>query len=166
MDFSLSNLKIETLVLFGINFFINIILIFLLVSNKSKINKLKRKYNRFMSGEGDKNIEEILEKNLDKTDEIILKNKEIEDHLKEIDNKIIKCVQKVGIIRYNAFDNVGSDLSFSIALLDINDDGFVLSGIYSRESSSTYAKPIKSGKSTYILSVEEVQAVELAKKSS
>jgi len=47
---------------------------------------------------------------------------------------------KVGVVRYNAFDDVGSDLSFSIALLDDNDNGVVISGIYSRESSTTYAK--------------------------
>ena len=68
-----------------------------------------------------------------------------------------KCVQKVSIIRYKAFEDVGSDLSFSIALLDENNDGIILTGIYGRNESTTYAKPIDKGISRYDLSEEEKQ---------
>ena len=66
-----------------------------------------------------------------------------------------KSIQKVGIIRYNAYKDTGSDLSFTLALLDENNNGVVLNGIYSREMSNIYAKPIENGKSTYTLSDEE-----------
>lgn len=69
---------------------------------------------------------------------------------------------KIGIVRYNAFKDVGSNLSFTLALLDNNNNGVVLNGIYSRDNSNIYAKPIKDGKSEYILSDEEKEAIEKA----
>ena len=66
------------------------------------------------------------------------------------------------MVRYNAFRDTGSDLSFTLALLDENNNGVVLNGIYSREMSNIYAKPIENGKSTYTLSDEEQKAIERA----
>lgn len=117
-----------------------------------------------MSLEGEKNLEELLDSIINKTEFIINKNKEIDNNIEKIDNKLVRCIQKVGVIRYNAFENMGSDLSYSIALLDYNDNGVVISGIYSRDNSSTYVKPINNGKSQYKLSDEEVQALDNAKK--
>ncbi len=156
----------EEILLFGINFLLILILFILNIVNKSRIKKLKKRYDKFMSGLSNKNIEELLDIYFDKVNGISIKNKEIENHLNNIDRNLIQCIQKIGIVRYNAFDNVGSDLSFSIAILDYNDSGVILSGIYSRDSSSTYAKPIIDGKSKYTLSVEEMQALDMAKKNS
>ena len=66
------------------------------------------------------------------------------------------------MVRYNAFKDTGSDLSFTLALLDEHNDGVVLNGIYSREMSNIYAKPVKNGTSTYTMSDEERQAVQKA----
>ena len=78
---------------------------------------------------------------------------------------LTKCIQKIGIVRYSAFKDTGSDLSFTLALLDEHNDGVVLNGIYSREMSNIYAKPVKAGKSTYTMSEEEKQAVQKAMNS-
>lgn len=72
-------------------------------------------------------------------------------------------VQKIGIVRFNPFSEVGGDQSFSIALLDGNDDGVVITSLYSREGNRVYGKPIQNGKSQYPLSEEEKQAIEKAK---
>lgn len=71
-------------------------------------------------------------------------------------------IQKVGMVRFNPFGNVGGDHSFSIALLDSKDNGVVLSGLYLREGARVYSKPVASGKSEYPLSDEEKQALEKA----
>ena len=63
-------------------------------------------------------------------------------------------------MRYNAFDNIGSDLSYSLALVDENKDGVVLTSIYGREENRCYAKPINAGKSTYTLSKEEEKVLQ------
>jgi hypothetical protein len=118
-----------------------------------------------MNGLSGASMEEVLEDCIEKANGIVSKNKEIEYQLNALERNLYYCVQKVGVIRYNAFDNVGSDLSFSIALLNNSDDGLVISSLYSRESSSTYAKPVSGGKSRYALSAEELQAIDTARKS-
>lgn len=159
------NLDTEWLVLIVGNFFLIIILFLMNLSNQSKIKKLKTKYNRLMNGIGEGNLETVVVDCIDKVNSIAQKNKEIEYHINTIIRNMYYCIQKVGIIRYNAFDNVGSDLSYSIALLDNNDDGIVISSLYSRDTSSTYAKPVTGGKSKYALSAEELKAIDMARKT-
>ena len=149
----------------GVNFFLILILFIISFSNIIKLRKLKVKYNRFMNGLNGASMEKVLEECIYKVNEVVEKNKEIEYQLNAVERSMYYCVQKVGVIRYNAFDNVGSDLSFSIALLNNNDDGLVLSSLYSRDSSSTYAKPVTGGKSKYALSAEELKAIDKAKKT-
>ena len=104
--------------------------------------KVNKRYKKMMRGSKGRNIEELINSNLDR----------IEEALKG-------CVNKVAIMRYKAFEDVGSDLSFSIALLDSHNDGIVLTGIYSRQDSTTYAKPIDKGISRYELSEEELHVL-------
>ncbi len=160
------NLDFEILLLFSILIFITVVNIFFIIANIKKTNRIKVKYNRFMNGLSDRNMEELLEKCLDSVNVVTSKNRDIELKVNTIERTLLQCVQKVGIVRFNAFDNVGSDLSFSIAMLDNSDSGIVISGIYARDSSSTYAKPVSSGKSKYTLSAEEIQAIDIAKKNS
>jgi len=161
----LFNISYELIILIGVNFLILLILLLMIASLRKKIKKLNTKYHKFMNGLSGANIEEVLEDCIDKTNGVIEKNKELEYQLNTLKRNMYYCVQKVGVIRYNAFDDVGSDLSFSIALLDNNDDGVVLSSLYSRDSSSTYAKPVSAGKSKYALSAEEIKAIDLARKT-
>ena len=72
------------------------------------------------------------------------------------------CIQKIGIVRYNAYSDAGNDLSFAVALLDNKNNGIVFNGIYSREMSNIYAKPVVNGKSKYNITEEENQALEKA----
>jgi hypothetical protein len=72
-------------------------------------------------------------------------------------------IQKVGIVRFNPFSDVGSDQSFSAALLDGEDNGVIITSLYTREGNRVYGKPIKNGKSVYLLSDEEKQAINQAK---
>lgn len=134
--------------------------------NTIRIHGLSKRYMRFMKSFENINMEEAIEKFMMRAEEISRKNVEMENHCNEIDRKLMKCLQKVGVVRYNAFEDVGSDLSFAIAFLDETDDGVVINGIYSRDSSATYAKPIVNGKSKHTLSAEELQAVDAAKRLS
>ena len=81
---------------------------------------------------------------------------------KNLDDDLTKCIQKVGIVRYSAFKDTGSDLSFAVALLDEKNSGVVFNGIYSREMSNIYAKPVENGNSSYTLSEEESEAIRKA----
>ena len=72
------------------------------------------------------------------------------------------CIQKVGIYRYNAYKDTGSDLSFTVCLLDEKNNGVVFNGIYSRDMSNIYAKPIENGMSKYKVTPEEQEAINRA----
>ena len=73
-------------------------------------------------------------------------------------------IQKLGIVRFNPFKEIGGNQSFSIALLDGNDDGIVITSLYTKEGNRVYGKPIKNGKSEYLLSEDEKEAIEYAKR--
>lgn len=137
--------------------------IYVLISNI----KLNKKYKKFMKKIGNgKNIEEDLENYMVKVEKIEKQNDDITIFCKNIDNEMSKCIQKIGIVRYSAFKDTGSDLSFALALLDEENNGVVLNGIYSREISNIYAKPVKNAKSEYTLSDEEIEAINKAVNSN
>ena len=81
---------------------------------------------------------------------------------KECREKSKNFFQKIGVKRFNPFNNIGSDQSFVIALLDGQNNGFVVSSLYSLEGTKIFAKPLKEGKSEYPLSDEEKEAIEKA----
>lgn len=125
--------------------------------------KMNNKYKNFMKKLGNgKNLEEDLENFMYKVDRVEKQNAEITNFCKNLDEDLSKCIQKVGIVRYSAFKDTGSDLSFAVALLDEKNNGVVFNGIYSREMSNIYAKPVENGNSKYTLSNEEVEAIEKA----
>ena len=148
--------------IYGIIIF-NFILLILLIYNIIKTNKIGKKYKEFMIKIGNgKDLEEDLENYIHRVERVEKQNGEIVQTCNEMSKSLEKCIQKVGVVRYNAFENTGSDLSFALALLDNKDNGIVLNGIFSRESSNLYAKPVISGKSSYSISEEEEKAIEKA----
>lgn len=157
----LNLLKTDTflLVLVSATFLLLIGFIVLLV----RINQVNRRYKVFMKKIGNgKNIEEDLENYMYRVEQVEKQNAEIISYCKDINEEMSGCIQKIGIIRYSAFKDTGSDLSFALALLDEKNNGVVLNGIYSREMSNIYAKSVENGNSNYTLSEEEVQAIKQA----
>jgi hypothetical protein len=142
---------------------ITIILLIGFVIMIAKFSSLNKRYKKFMKKLGNgSNIEEDLENYMYRVDNVERQNADIYNQVKILDEDLTKCIQKVGIVRYSAFKDTGSDLSFALALLDDNNDGVVLNGIYSREMSNIYAKPVEKGTSTYTVSEEEAQAIKKA----
>lgn len=148
------------------SFILNILFIILFIINYIRLANMKKSYDKFMKklGQGE-NIEEMLKNHLEKVEFVHKQNEEILDYCRKIDNDFGKTISKIGIVRYSAFKDTGSDLSFTLALLNKHNDGVVLNGIYSREMSNIYAKPIKNAESTYTLSNEEKQAIQKALES-
>ena len=113
-----------------------------------------------------KDLGEVLASQMKKIEE---QGKNIEKIFAEIErlNKIsTTCFQKVGVIRFNPFKEVGGDQSFTVALLDAKNNGFVITGLYTREGNRIFAKPIENGQSKYSLSGEEKEAIKKAIKIS
>ena len=144
-------------------FIIVIVLAVLYITSVINLKKLRISYSKFMSELGNgNNLEEMLQNYIKKVETVEARNEEIISYCKIIDDNIKRCSQKIGIVRYNAFKDVGSDLSFTLAILDDYNNGVVLNGIYARDSSNIYAKPIENGVSKYVLSEEEKEAVNRA----
>ena len=142
---------------------LNIVLLIAFIIAIIKIFGINKKYKNFMQKLGNgNNIEEDLENYMYRVERVEKQNAEITNFIKELDKDFEKSIQKVGIVRYNAYKDTGSDLSFTLAMLDENNNGVVLNGIYSRETSNIYAKPVENGKSSYILSEEEQEAIRRA----
>jgi len=101
------------------------------------------------------NFEEILThfQNLKKDFEKILKE------MASLKKESKFSIQKIGMIRFNPFSGVGGDQSFSVALLDANNNGVVITSLYVREGNRVYAKPVKKGESKYELSTEEKKVI-------
>jgi len=95
--------------------------------------------------------------------EVLKQFEELKERVEKISQNSKASVQKVGVVRYNPFSGVGGDQSFSIALLDGNNNGTVITSLFSREGNRVYGKPIKDGTSEYSLSSEEKKAIEKAK---
>ena len=103
--------------------------------------------------------------------EILAQFKELKENFEKISKELGNLkkenkfnIQKLGIVRFNPFKEIGGNQSFSIALLDGNDDGIVITSLYTKEGNRVYGKPIKNGKSEYLLSEDEKEAIEYAKR--
>lgn len=130
-----------------------------------KIKKHKKRYDFFMGANRrpSHNLEMKIEEYYQTSKEIEEKYTKLLDMVTDMDKTMKSNVQKVGLVRYNPFEEMGGNLCFALALLDGEDNGVVLNGIHSRTGSFTYAKPIQMGVSIYMLSEEEIKAVQMAK---
>lgn len=133
------------------------------VTQQIFISKIKKKQNIMLEGSDGKSLEKII---VDTKDKITTVDGDIKD-LYEITNKIHKLshsgLHKMGIVRFNPFRDIGGDQSFSVALLDGDNNGVVLSSLYSRDGVRIYAKQLKNSISdNYQLTEEEKHAIDLA----
>ncbi len=93
-------------------------------------------------------------------------SEKISKELESLKRENMSNFQKFGLVRFNPFKEMGSNQSFSLCLLDGQDNGIVLTSLYGKEGNRVYGKPLKGGKSEYLLSDEEKKAIEYAKEKS
>ena len=142
-----------------------LLLTVLVIINALRINKWKNKYYQFMNAKEDFNIEEVLQNNIKNIKELkdVLKNQRV--IIGDLDKHVKQSIEKTAIVKYNAFDNMGGQLSFVLALLNQNDSGLLLNGMHSREGCYIYIKEVVDGKSEKTLSDEEKKALDDAMNS-
>lgn len=139
-----------------------LILLVMVLAQGAKLRKIRRKYDLMMAGSGVENLETLLIDLKVQMDSIEDEQEQQRKSMELLLTKLQQIKGRVGIKRYNAFSGQGSDLSFSIAIVDEKKNGVVISALYSRDSSYVYAKPLAVGESTYALSPEETEAINLA----
>ncbi len=138
-----------------------ILLIFLIVV-AFKIKNIKIKYNRFLKGSTGENLEEIIYRRFEEIDHLKEDGKEKSRKMQRTSEILKLAFQKSGIVKYDAFNEMGGELSFSLALLDAKNDGFIINAIHSREGCYTYIKEIVKGESAINLGEEERKALDKA----
>ena len=141
-----------------------LILFIMIFVNIVQMKKLKKNYKIFMSGNSAKNLEETLIKRLDQIDSLIEANETNERNIQLIFKNMKFTYQKMGLIKYDAFHEMGGKMSFSLAMLDERDNGFIINAMHTREGCYTYIKDIVDGNSIIVLSEEEQEALNRAMK--
>ena len=140
-----------------------VILLFLLYVNVTmKYNRLKSSYMTFMRGKDGKTLEESMKERFAEVDTILKVTKQNRSDIREINRRLEGNYQKLGIIKYDAFNEMGGKLSFSLALLNKENDGFIINAMHSREGCYTYVKEIVKGESYVELAEEEAEALDKA----
>lgn len=152
-------------VIIGLVLFV-IILLILNIVNMNQIRKLKKRYKIFMSGKSAKTLEDTLIKRLDQVDNLIAANSANEENIKKLFGNMKFTFQKVGLVKYDALHEMGGKLSFSLALLNETNDGFIMNAVHSREGCYTYVKEIVGGNSIIALADEEQEALDMAKEAN
>ncbi len=139
-----------------------LILLILLIVNMGKTRRLRKRYESFMMGKNGETLEDTLVKRIQQVDELIGLESENRQNIERISSYLRSTFQKVGMVKYDAFQEMGGKLSFSLALLDQKNDGFIINAVHSREGCYTYIKEILNGNSIIVLAEEEKEALDIA----
>ncbi len=159
-NIGLGSLDIGYLII-GLTALIVLLFIFLIVQAVA-ISNLKKKYKTFMKGKSAGNLEEKILTLLEDNKYLRAATEKSKGDIKDIYKQLTGCYQKIGLVKYDAFNQMGGKLSFSLALLDGKDNGFILNSVHSTEGGYSYIKEIKNGKSMILLGEEEQQALNQA----
>lgn len=139
-----------------------LILIVIILNMSLGLHRLKRKYTMFMKGSDGQSLERVFAQKIKEVDRLSAANDDNYMKNQSLQKKMEKALTKYGIVKYDAFDDVGGKLSFALAMLDKNNTGFILNAIHSRDNCFFYIKEIVNGESYILLSSEEMDALRQA----
>lgn len=135
---------------------------FFMIHVNMKCNRLKRTYSSFMKGKDGKNLEESMLEKFSQFEEVKEESERLKEELRNLEKKMKKHYQKVGIVRYNAFDGMEGNLSFALTVLDENDNGWLFDSMNTEKENHNYIKEIIKGESYIELTKEERESLERA----
>ncbi|MBE6103006.1 MAG: DUF4446 family protein [Selenomonas ruminantium] len=130
------------------------------------LRRMKKRYKKMMTGVESGNLERMLIGHIDEVQRVKEQNTALEVENQKISDLLQQALTRVGMVRFRAFEDMGGDLSYAVAMLDSHNNGVILSSVFGREGSQAYAKPIENGSSTYKLTEEEQQALREAMANS
>ena len=139
-----------------------LVLLILVIIQFSRLNKLQKRYIKFMKGKDAKSLEQDIAGLYDENEHIRQESERNRKDIKEIQKRMEYCYQKLGVVKYDAFSQMGGQLSFCLALLNEKDDGFILNSVQSSEGCYTYTKEVKKGECAITLGEEEKKALDQA----
>lgn len=153
------------LILSVIGTILAVLLVFLILQFfwlRAKVNRLYRKYKYFMMGEDGGSIEMKLSTEVRELRDMVESSQGMLHQQELLATMQLKSFQKIGLVRYDAFDETGDKLSFSLTLLDGKNNGIVLSSLAGHDASRIYAKAVTGGECRGALSSEEAESISMA----
>lgn len=148
--------------LFIVSYALILILIIMVIVQAVKLSKLSKKYKKFMSGKNAKSLEKDIVGLYEDNRFIKASTEKNKSDIRLLYKRLASTFQKVGIVKYDAFNQMGGQLSFSLALLDENNSGFILNCVHSTEGCYSYTKEIRNGSCDISLGEEEREALNIA----
>ena len=158
----LSTLGIDPGIIFIVMLVLIIVLFVLYFRVSMNYNRLKNSYNTFMKGKDGKTLENSLKEKFDEVEAVLRVTKQNRQDIKDMSRILKRNFHKFGIVKYDAFNEMGGKLSFAIAMLDGNNSGWIINAMHSREGCYTYIKEIIKGESYIELAEEEAEALDKA----
>lgn len=155
MKFMAGNMPFLVIVLL----ILTLVLLGMVIHLTMRLNYMQKRYKKMMTGVDGANLERVLMGHIDEVKRVVEENMRLDAEEKRLDTVLQTAITRVGVVRFRAFEDMGSDLSYAVALLDSHNDGVVLSSIFGREDSRSYVKPIENGTSSYTMTEEEQQAL-------
>ena len=148
-------------VVFGLGLAVLVLLVVALVQVR-QVRRLRKRLDGLTRGARGSNLDGVLEAQVDKVYALVRELDELSARAAILEAAGRRAIQRVGLVRYNPFEDTGGNQSFAVALTDAAGNGFVLSSLHSRTGTRVYAKAIAAGKSDGALSEEEAEALRLA----
>lgn len=146
----------------GLMFVLIILLAAMVLQLRAKVSALQNRYRYFMTGEKGESLERQLAAEVTELREMTRSGEDMLHQHELLSNMQIRSFQRIGLVKYDAFDDSGDHLSFSLTLLDGENNGFVLSSLVGRETSRIYAKQVVNGLCRDSISSEEADSINMA----
>lgn len=136
-----------------------IVMYIVIINLYMNIRYLKKRYKKMMTGVDSGNMERMLIGHIDEVKRVMEDHTALKAEQQRMDDVLQRSLTRVGVVRFRAFEDMGGDLSYAVALLDSHNNGVLFSSVFGREGSQAYVKPIENGASSYTLTEEEQRAL-------
>ena len=159
------NFTIDNRILFGFILVVaifNFILFISMIKHRIKYRRLFKSYDNFMAGKTARNMEDIIILQRKDIRSLKTESRQNREAIRELNRLTRNCLQKIGVLKYDAFEGMGGKLSFALCILDYRDSGYILNSIHSRETTFIYIKIVENGQTDQILTEEERIVLEQA----
>jgi len=127
-----------------------------------RLRRLERSLDALTRGEDGKSLAGVLETHLDKVYAVARETDGLQRRTTTLEAEGRMALQRLGLVRYNPFEDTGGNQSFAVALLDADGNGVILTSLHTRQATRMYAKPVRAGRSDAALSAEETEALRIA----
>jgi len=128
----------------------------------TRVGRLGRRLDALTRGSDEGSLEAVLGQHLDRVRRVARDLDDVSGRTATLERDVRRSLGRVGLVRYNPFDDTGGNQSFALAILDASGDGFVVNSLHARAGTRVYAKSVSQGRSESALSDEEAEALRQA----